>query len=86
MWLRHLLGGEHHIWLETGGERSKATFDDRQIPANRLSSVQYIKFRLTPAQVAGFSREATIVVDHLKYRAELKLTPEQLRELAPDIE
>jgi hypothetical protein len=52
----------------------------------QYSTVQYIKFRLTPAQVAGFSREATIVVDHPKYRAELKLTPEQLRELAPDIE
>jgi hypothetical protein len=34
--------------------------------------------------MAAFPREARIVVDHPKYLAEQKLTPEQLQELAPD--
>jgi hypothetical protein len=84
VWLRNLLGLEHHIWLETGGQRSLAKFDDRQISTDRLSSVQYIKFQLSPAQVAAFPRGAKIVVDHPKYPAELSLNPDQLRELSAD--
>ena len=85
VWLPALLGLEHHIWLETGGERSQAAFDDRQISTDRLSSVQYIKFQLTPAQVEAFPRQARIVVDHPKYPAEAQLTPVQLQELAADL-
>jgi hypothetical protein len=82
--LRALLGLEHHLWLETGGHRAPARFDDRQISTDRLSAVQYIKFQLTPHQVAAFPREAKIVIDHPKYQAEHKLTSEQLQELASD--
>jgi hypothetical protein len=86
IWLRALLGLEHHIWLETGGQRSPARFDDRQISTDRLSSVQYIKFQLSPEQVAAFPQEAKIVIDHPKYPAQQKLTREQLRELAADFQ
>ena len=85
VWLPALLGLEHHIWLETGGQRSPARFDDRQISTDRLSSVQYIKFQLSPEQVAAFPQGAKIVIDHPKYPAEQKLTPEQLRELGADL-
>ncbi|MDR3677876.1 MAG: DUF3501 family protein [Acidobacteriota bacterium] len=86
VWLRALLGLEHHIWLEAGGQRSQARFDDRQISTDRLSSVQYVKFQLSPAQVAAFPHGARIVVDHPKYPAQTQLTPEQLRELTPDFQ
>jgi hypothetical protein len=86
VWLPALTGLERHVWLETGGQRSAARFDDRQISPSRLSSVQYIKFPLTPEQVAAFSHEATIVIDHPKYLAEFKLPPEQLQELASDLQ
>lgn len=84
VWLRALLGLEHHIWLETGGERSQARFDDRQISTDRLSSVQYVKFHLSAAQMAAFPRGAKIVIDHPKYAVEQVLSPEQLRELSGD--
>jgi hypothetical protein len=84
VWLRNLLGLEHHIWVEAGGQRSQAKFDDRQISTDRLSSVQYIKFKLTPQQMAAFPHGAKIVVDHPKYPAEVSLTPVQLGELAAD--
>ena len=83
--LRALLGLEHHIWLEAGGQRAQARFDDRQISTDRLSSVQYIKFQLSPEQVAAFPRGAKIAIDHPQYPAEHKLTPEQLHELAADL-
>jgi hypothetical protein len=84
VWLRALLGLEHHVWLEAGGQRSLAKFDNRQISTDRISSVQYIKFQLSPEQMEAFPREANIVVDHPKYLAEKKLTPLKLQELAED--
>ena len=39
VWLRALLGLERHIWIETGGQRAPARFDDRQISTDRPSSV-----------------------------------------------
>jgi hypothetical protein len=86
VWLRALLGLEQHIWIETGGQRARAQFDDRQISSERLSSVQYIKFQLTPAQVAAFPQEAKIIIDHPKYEAERSFTPEQRQELAADLQ
>ncbi|HZP00623.1 MAG TPA: DUF3501 family protein [Terriglobia bacterium] len=86
VWLRKLLGLEHHIWMEIARARSKARFDTRQISTDRLSSVQYVKFRLTPEQVSRFSQGATIIVDHPDYRAEQALSPRQLAELALDLQ
>ena len=63
----------------------QAKSDDRQISTERLSSVQYIKFQLTPAQVEAFPHAARIVIDHPKYPVEVPLTPAQLQELAPDL-
>jgi len=85
IWLPALLGLERHIWLETGGQSAPARFDDRQISSERLSSVQYLKFHLTPEQVPAFPLAAAIVVDHPRYQASKKLTPEQLRDVAPDL-
>ncbi len=83
--LRDLLGIENHIWLAVGDlPPSKARFDTRQISTDRLSSVQYLKFPLTPEQRARWSAGARIVVDHPKYRAEQALSAAQLNELAPD--
>ena len=85
--LHELLGLENHVWLEvSGGGRTRACFDTRQIATDRLSAVQYLKFQLTPEQAAKFSAGAKIVADHPKYQAEQALTGEQLRELAVDLE
>jgi hypothetical protein len=86
VWLRALRGLERHVWLETGGLRTPARFDDRQISTERLSAVQYLKFQLTPEQVAAFPHKATLVVDHPEYHAEQELTAEQRQELAADFD
>ena len=86
LWLRALLGLEHHIWLETGGKLSLARFDERQISTDRISAVQYLKFQLSPRQIATFPHQAKIIVDHPKYRAEQELTQQQLWEITTDLE
>jgi hypothetical protein len=83
--LHALLGLESHIWLECAGRRCQARFDDRQASAERLSSVQYVKFPLLPEQIAEFSRGAQLIVDHPHYQAKWTLTPAQLCELHRDL-
>jgi hypothetical protein len=86
IWLRELLGLEDHVWLEVeGAGRAKARFDDRQISTDRLSSVQYIKFPLSPEQAAAFARGASVVVDHPRYSARSPIAGEQMDELRQDL-
>jgi hypothetical protein len=82
--LRNLLGLENHIWLDVAGERTKASFDERQIATDRISSVQYVKFHLSENQRRHWRSGATIVCDHPAYRKERKLTPQELTELEED--
>jgi Protein of unknown function (DUF3501) len=82
--LTRLLGLDRHIWVEAGNERAPAIFDPRQIGDTRISSVQYIKFKLSPAQIGAWSRGAKIVIDHPHYRAERPLAPAELAELSKD--
>ena len=83
--LHELLGLQNHLWLEVAGSRCPARFDDRQMSPERLSSVQYLKFQLSPEQAAGLPRGAKVLVDHPQYQAECALTPDQLQELANDL-
>lgn len=83
--LTQLLGLENHTWLEAAGQRTKAIFDNRQIGDTRISSVQYIKFKLTAAQVAAFPQEARIVVDHNHYQAQRSFTEAERAELHQDL-
>src|SRR6185437_2793855 len=81
--LRELLGLERHLFLEVAGAgRTPAIFDERQIATDRISSVQYVKFRLTPAQVKNWNAGAALVSDHPGYVAERPLTETELKELA----
>ncbi len=83
--LRELLGLEQHLWLDVpGAGRTCAIFDERQIATDRISAVQYIKFKLTQAQMSGFMSGAAIVSDHPAYSERHVLMPAELEELAPD--
>jgi hypothetical protein len=84
--LRQLLGLENHLWLRVAGTAlAKARFDTRQIATDRISSVQFVRFVLTPEQASHWSQGATLIVDHPAYQAEHTLTAEQLSELAGDL-
>jgi len=86
VWLRRLLGLEDHIWIDVPAMgRAKATFDDRQIASDRISSVQYIKFQLTPEQARFFPAGASVVIDHPQYNFTQPLSAAQLEELSADL-
>jgi hypothetical protein len=78
--LRAWLELPRHLYLELpGGERVRATFDERQVGGDRLSSVQYLKFDVrgeTPVAVGAD-------LPALTERSEL--TPEQRDALAQDL-
>jgi hypothetical protein len=83
--LRELLGLEHHIWIEVQGVgRTTAIFDNRQIATDRISSVQYLRFRLTEAQQKDWAKGAAVVSDHPHYQASQPLSAAQLAEMGND--
>ena len=83
--LRDLVGLEEHVRIEVGDQpQTKGRFDTRQIATDRLSSVQYVKFPLTPEQRARWRDGARIVIDHPKYPAAQALSFDQLQEMARD--
>ena len=66
------LGGiEESVFLEIGGDRIMATpteYDDRTTPDGKTSSVHWLRFKLTPAQIARFKNERVIIgVAHRNY-------------------
>ena len=93
-WRRRVLGQlggiEEHAFLRVGGEtiHSQAETDlDRTTAEGKASSVQFVHFPFTPAQIAAFSQPGTEVVigfDHPNYR-HMAVLPEAVRaELAQD--
>jgi hypothetical protein len=90
--LRELRGLEQgRVKLFVGREAVTAEFDGRQVGEDRLSSVHYLKFRLSPAARAAFRMEGLsggvrLVVDHPAYEAQCVLRPHQVNALAADLE
>ncbi|MEK6374934.1 MAG: DUF3501 family protein [Acidobacteriota bacterium] len=86
--LRDLVGFEGHLHLELDGAgRSTAFFDRRQIDADRISAVQFIRFPLDAAQREALARGASIrvVADHPKYAHTAGLSPDACAALAKDL-
>jgi hypothetical protein len=42
--LARLIGLERHLWLKIGAQKIAARFDDRQMSAERISAVQFVRF------------------------------------------
>jgi len=86
--LPRFIGLERHVWLQVGETpRVLASFDRGQIDEKAVSSVQYIKFAVTPEQVALLAKDGTVVrvlVDHPAYQAQAVLGEETRRAIAAD--
>jgi Protein of unknown function (DUF3501) len=87
--LDRLVGIDEHVLLEVGsgaGAASvRADFDARQLEEDRISAVQYLRFRLPPPVAARFadaSVPARIRIDHPRYAALAELPPEVRASLA----
>jgi hypothetical protein len=80
--LERLVGLDRHVWLmfgEGAGETPfQADFDRRQMEDQRISAVQYLRFRLGEAgsrRLADSSLRARIRADHPAYRREEEIPP-----------
>ena len=85
------LGGiEETIFLEVGPDVIRATpteYDDRTTPDGKTSSVHWLRFKLTPAQIARFRNSGERVVlgvSHPNYGHMAVLTSETRAALAKD--
>lgn len=86
-----LLGVEKHVWLECGDlGRVPGDFDPHQIGDERVSSVQYVQFKLPPAhamhwKALGMGGKLKLVVDHPRYQHEAVIPPQVAEALAKDL-
>jgi hypothetical protein len=83
------LGGiEESIFIEIGGTRINATpteYDDRTTADGKTSSVHWLRFKLTPEQIARFPKERVVIgVDHRNYGHMAVLSEEARAALAKD--
>jgi hypothetical protein len=83
------LGGiEETVFLEIGGETIKATpteYDDRTTPDGKTSSVHWLRFKLSKAQIARFTKERVVLgVGHRYYGHMAVLTDETKSALSKD--
>jgi Protein of unknown function (DUF3501) len=65
-----------HLWLELGGERCPAEFEEGHSNEEKLSAVHYLRFRLTPEQqrrLADPALAARLMIDHPRYQASAEL-------------
>ncbi|MGK2858245.1 MAG: DUF3501 family protein [Thermoanaerobaculia bacterium] len=68
--LVEMLGLDRHLRIDFAGAGSAAAvFDQRQIDVERISSVQFVRFQMTTAQLAALRAGAsmTVVSDHPHY-------------------
>lgn len=90
--LRRLVGLEHHLWIVIDGRRVAARFDEHQMSADEISSVQFIAFPLGDIVDADrFSELAAagrieIQADHPHLAAKAAVTGALGIALAPDLQ
>ncbi|MCZ6753005.1 MAG: DUF3501 family protein [Acidobacteria bacterium] len=73
------------VGTEVARKVSTVRFDDRQIASDRISSVQYLKFQLSPEQNRQWKEGAKLAADYPNYRAERVLREAEIEELAADL-
>jgi hypothetical protein len=87
--LVQMLGLDKHLRIEfEGAGAAFATFDQRQIDVERISSVQFVRFAMTPAQVAALRAgvKVSIVSDHPHYVHSTVLPRTTLDALVADLD
>jgi hypothetical protein len=86
--LSRLVGVDRHLWLVIGSEKPVlADFDRLQLDEGKISSVQFVKWRLDDVRRALLKEEGLvvrIVVDHPHYRAQSVLSEQTRREIMHD--
>jgi hypothetical protein len=83
-----LRGLDEQVVLALGSRCVRARFDERQLDAERISAVHYLRFALTAEDVARLREpagQARIQIEHPRYRAEASLPPALCASLSADL-
>lgn len=86
--LDRLAGIDEFVYLDVGDTSYPARFDPRQFDEERISAVQYVRFRLGDEGAADFldpSKEVRLRVAHPAYSAETTLDQQSRASLAEDL-
>lgn len=87
--LRRLVGIEKHLWLKLGDVKVPLKFDDRQMSAERVSSVQFVRFNVAKESDAFLTlaeaNQVAIVADHPNLGAEARIAGDLAKSLAEDL-
>ena len=90
--LKTLAGIEESAFLEIGKDRIEGTptdYEDRTTPDGKTSSVHWVRFRLTPEQIAAFKKgdeQLTLGLAHENYGHMAVLSRAARNELAKDFD
>jgi hypothetical protein len=82
--LARLSGLRDHVWLEVAGVRSQGELEPNREEPGRVSSVQYVRFKVPDAQ-ALLRGPAFLVIDHPEYDHRAQLPEAARRSLAQDL-
>jgi hypothetical protein len=86
--LQELVGFEDHLYLdfESAG-RAPAFFDRRQLDADRISAVQFVRFPVNAAQREALAsgKSVCLVSDHPGYAHSVNIPPHTCRALVEDL-
>jgi len=87
--LRRLVGIEKHLWLKLGDVRVPLKFDDRQMSAERVSSVQFVRFNVAMESGAFLklaqANQVALQADHPNLGAEARISGDLAKALAEDL-
>ena len=87
--LDRLVGIDEHVVLRIGNQAVRATFDEKQFEGERISAVQYVRFRLGSELSVRFADPAVPVylrVDHPHYTESAEVENTSRASLAADLQ
>jgi hypothetical protein len=87
--LDRLIGLDEHVVLRVGDHIVRAEFEPGRSTDERISAVQYTRYRLTPEALEAIRTPGTplaVEIDHPEYRHETDLTEAMRASLAADYE
>jgi hypothetical protein len=88
--LARLVGLERHLWMKLGHKKIAARFDDRQMANDRISAVQFVRFKLEGVDADRFlelagKREVVVEADHPSLAARGEIAGLLASSLAEDL-
>ena len=87
--LERLVGIDEHVFLVIGADMVQATFEAGRSTQEKISSVQYLRFKLTGASAEAIRDHRInlkLLIDHPAYQHTVDLSNETVHELARDLE